>query len=916
MKKKNFFGKCLKIFLFVLVVVILFNSTSVYAWINEEYKSDTSTIDITDETIKNNLILDYVGQFIFALGNIFQSLISWIFGILTGKSAFPWADMVIFNTIPILDVNFINPYATSFFSETEGVGIGAVIRSVYYTGLSISLGFLGIIIGVMAIRLALSSIGEEKAKYKEAISKWATSIVLLFSMHYVLSFLFYLNEELVVVASKILKDNVEESGQEIAEILNANLDENMEKVVNNYIAAVGEDEIGSEYASILRDNYKVAYTLINNETYREKYLNLSEGSDTMGFTDSIATFVDKQMKGLNNVGNSLGKIAGKEPKTYTTLGGQQGALLARATKMIAQEIEYYNMCQSGGDLIALSMEPYYEISHEDLVWQVQNYVGGDYFEAHEQEILHLDEEGDGFGVEEMIEIMKNNGEVVPDYNSYTDQQLLDLLREYEEKMGRAVLSNTLEDYEKVQSDTIASYGSDSIGAIAMQYCLKALRGELDLEGENAKNNNLISNLGEYFKRTAWSVGVDNGGWAPTQISIISAILYTIFVFQSAGFFVSYVKRLFLVVALAVLAPIVVIYDFFMKSALNSGNNIFSTWLKELCSLIFVQTFHAFLFAIIMSIIVKAVSNQYLTTISGGIEAAGLLAVFALLSLPKLELLVKNIFGLTSSVADTSLAAGQRSSFAGGYLALKAGKKLLDNPRKIAGGLGRALIGQANLRKARNARNDQAAENETKDDEEEKKPAVKKTIKGYSGGSGTLTGLSKNMATAELTSAIKRLTTEVSKQNANANKQNKKSDLKELEKAIEDAKKERYEGLKTMFTGTAETVGALHGAVAGAVIGAGTNNNIGDYALKGAGAGDVIANTTINVVSSTYETGKKIAPGIQAGIKANTPEVKQAYKRIEKDLKNKKMEQVNEYKKMIQKYNQKSGTKKKSNVDDI
>lgn len=58
----------------------------------------------------------------------------------------------------------------------------------------------------MAIRIAISTIASEKAKYKEAIVHWATALILLFAMHYVISFVFYLNEQLVEVASSMVMD--------------------------------------------------------------------------------------------------------------------------------------------------------------------------------------------------------------------------------------------------------------------------------------------------------------------------------------------------------------------------------------------------------------------------------------------------------------------------------------------------------------------------------------------------------------------------------------------------------------------------------------------------------------------------------------------------------------------------------------
>ena len=57
----------------------------------------------------------------------------------------------------------------------------------------------------MAIKMAISTIASEKARYKESIVTLLTTLVLLFGTHYLLSFTFYLNEKMVEIASTIVK---------------------------------------------------------------------------------------------------------------------------------------------------------------------------------------------------------------------------------------------------------------------------------------------------------------------------------------------------------------------------------------------------------------------------------------------------------------------------------------------------------------------------------------------------------------------------------------------------------------------------------------------------------------------------------------------------------------------------------------
>ena len=199
----------------VFLICILFNfiygsySNLVYAEINQNY-GEGSNLDFSEDgaASDNGTLTGILTICIVTVGKLIENLTAWTINFLTKTgNEFPWADLIIFNTIPILDVNFINPADGSLMkSNGSFTTIGNTIRNVYFTGLSIALGFMGIVDAIMAIRLAISSIASDKARYKEAIVTWLTALVLLFGAHFLLSFAFYLNEKLVEVASQIVTD--------------------------------------------------------------------------------------------------------------------------------------------------------------------------------------------------------------------------------------------------------------------------------------------------------------------------------------------------------------------------------------------------------------------------------------------------------------------------------------------------------------------------------------------------------------------------------------------------------------------------------------------------------------------------------------------------------------------------------------
>ncbi len=102
------------------------------------------------------------------------------------------------------------------------------------------------------------------------------------------------------------------------------------------------------------------------------------------------------------------------------------------------------------------------------------------------------------------------------------------------------------------------------------YIISAARG-ISGKGDTI---DLIANLGAFFKKAAFTYNTktnDDGteeitGWRASKISVTGALLYAIFVFQSCIYFLTYVKRLFYIIMLSMFGPLVVIYDFFLKSA--------------------------------------------------------------------------------------------------------------------------------------------------------------------------------------------------------------------------------------------------------------------------------------------------------------------------------------------------------------
>lgn len=374
MKKKTY-----KIIICISLFVMLFtNFTSVFGAINEYGNYSSVSENALDSKIKDSVLLDVLANMINAVASLGEYLIGSIFFALTGDNIFPWADRIIFNGIAFLDINFLNPSDHSLFVQngTDSI-LGKVVKNVYSTIFSLAVLFLGVAIGVMAIRLAISSIAAEKAKYKQAIVNWATCIVMLFLMHYILAFVFWINEQMVEIASSILTNAIEENNlttTNFKDALDGVLDSKSR--VDLFISTSFGTDSGD--TTILTENYDIANSLITDENYvknRITYVN-----------DSGKEWYDNAKDFFANKGGMVGDI-GLPRLAYDVNDAKAIASLSEDEKTKAKKNGYYTV---NGHKIFITEDAYYN-SDEFLqdatacIWLVYNNSSGDvydFYKAH------------------------------------------------------------------------------------------------------------------------------------------------------------------------------------------------------------------------------------------------------------------------------------------------------------------------------------------------------------------------------------------------------------------------------------------------------------------------------------------------------------------------------------------------------
>lgn len=265
------------------------------------------------------------------------------------------------------------------------------------------------------------------------------------------------------------------------------------------------------------------------------------------------------------------------------------------------------------------------------------------------------------------------------------------------------------------------------------------------------------------------------------------------------------------------------------------DNIFAHWLKELCSLVFLQAIQAFIFAIVMALIISVMTPDNVSAIerSDLVASTGIIAVIALASISKLEDLIKKIFGVQSSITDPGMKGGMKS-LATTMLAARMAKGVLDNAGKVAGGIGGAVAAnrKINLTKARFAKKLNGAGS----DDAAGGPSASEQYLNEA-------NEAKNRGDMETYQSKMNMASGAVKAEQGAAKGSGKNDLADAYEKYEDEiaklKQQRRASVFKTVGGLTETAGAIGGGLTGAMIGAsiGEGKEIINAGLVGMGVGD-------------------------------------------------------------------------------
>lgn len=557
---------------------------NVFGATNPSYTAD-KTIDNSalDAKIQDSILLDVLANMINAIASLAESLIGGVFSTLTGENIFPWADRIIFNAIPFLDINFLNPDSNSLFgSGSSETILGRVVKQVYSTIFSLAVLFLGVAVGVMAIRLAISSIAAEKAKYKQAIVNWATCLVMLFLMHYILAFVFWINEQMVQIASEILINTIKKEN-----INDVSLKEALDNIINAKErvqlfnkAAYGTPDAASK---VLEDNADIANNLINDDRYLNTYFsrhmleddasgNFNLGKQFSNRDDRMGQVVIPRMAADTLVAKEIADLHKNNKNSYDNQyeNGVFKVNISGQTNDWNPPSEQYLFVKADAFKNNSYYKKYLAYTLTLALWKYKNSSG----DAEDVADVKLWDDYRYYKIKPLQSksyFESNwNEEKVDNYIS-TLNGVVDLTTAPKDLLEYFVANCSVKDMEEMLGSKIVN---DMINnRITIDMSVLEAAGVIST---SKSAENIIANLGEFFKKSAYIYETETKnedgdvekvtGWRATKLSVTGALLYGIFIFQSCMYFIMYVKRLFYVMMLSMFGPIVVVYDFFMKSA--------------------------------------------------------------------------------------------------------------------------------------------------------------------------------------------------------------------------------------------------------------------------------------------------------------------------------------------------------------
>lgn len=115
-------------------------------------------------------------------------------------------DKTVFNRVPLFNINFFDTEDSyeigngeSVYADANNIAVKDSIVDAYYICRLIALGISLVVLIYIGIRMAISTVASDQAKYKKMLISWLESIIILFVMPYIMSAVFVFGESLTKI---------------------------------------------------------------------------------------------------------------------------------------------------------------------------------------------------------------------------------------------------------------------------------------------------------------------------------------------------------------------------------------------------------------------------------------------------------------------------------------------------------------------------------------------------------------------------------------------------------------------------------------------------------------------------------------------------------------------------------------------
>lgn len=119
-------------------------------------------------------------------------------------------ERIIYNQIPILDINIFNPTEAAGKTLKEDGALAIIRKTIatwYNVVRNVSIVAMLIVLLYLGIKLAVSSVAKDKAQYKSMLVNWLVGFLIIIGIHYIMITIIWLNQQLVDIFVNLTPDN-------------------------------------------------------------------------------------------------------------------------------------------------------------------------------------------------------------------------------------------------------------------------------------------------------------------------------------------------------------------------------------------------------------------------------------------------------------------------------------------------------------------------------------------------------------------------------------------------------------------------------------------------------------------------------------------------------------------------------------